>query len=70
MFTNEIKNQKWVLRRHEKIWPKYWQDHQWVVYKAEKWKYNQLLWDSKRSVTSERVLDCNRDMKQLYSLVI
>ena len=42
-FTDEIKNQKQFLRRCDKIWHKYQQDHQWVVHKAEKGKYNQLL---------------------------
>ena len=42
-FTNVIKNWKQVLRRCEKIWCEYQQDNQWVAYKAEKWKYNQLL---------------------------
>ena len=66
-FIDEIKNQKQVLRRHVKIWHKYLQYHQWVAYNAEKWKYSYFQ-DSKRSVIIERVLDCNRVAKQLYSL--
>ena len=68
-YTSELKHQKGVVRHKEKIWRKYREDHQWIAYKAEKRKYNQMLLESKQVTISDKVNQCNRDTKQLFRLV-
>ena len=60
-YTSELKHQKGVVRCKEKIWRKYREDHQWIAYKVEKRKYNQMLPESKQITISN-----NRDTKQLF----
>ena len=42
-YTDDLKHQKGVVRHRERIWRKYREDHQWLAYKSEKRKYNNML---------------------------
>ena len=68
-FTAEVKKQKHVVRRCEKIWRKYQQDHQFVALHMETNKYCKLLKSTKLSSTSELVKQCKGDSKKLYKLL-
>ena len=68
-YTSEIKHQKGLVRQREKIWQKYREDHQWIAYKVEKKKYNEILLESKQTTIMNKVNQCNRDTKQLFRLV-
>ena len=61
-FTNEIHQQKRIVRRREKIWQKYKQDHQWKALQYECDKYRKIL-KRKADKLSELVTDCERDAK-------
>ena len=68
-YTDDLKYQKGVVRHREKIWRKYREDHQWTTYKTEKRKHNKMLLESKWINISDKVNQCNRDMRQLFRLV-
>ena len=68
-YISELKHQKGVVGCKEKIWRKYRENHQWIAYKVEKRKYNQMLLQSKQITISDKVNQCNRDTKQLFRLV-
>ena len=42
-FSSIIKQQKWIVRRSERIRCKYRENHQWQAYRNEKIKYNNML---------------------------
>ena len=69
-YTDDLKHQKGVVRHRERIWRKYREDHQWLTYKSEKRKYNNMLFESKRINIANKVNQCNRDTRQLFRLVI
>ena len=62
-FTNEKHQQTRIVRRREKIWQKYKQDHQWKALQYECDKYRKLLKRTKADKLSELVTDCRRDAK-------
>ena len=68
-YTDDLKHQKGVVRCREKICRKYREDHQWTTYKIEKRKYSNMLFESKQVNISNKVNQCNRDMRQLFRLV-
>ena len=68
-YASKLKHQKGVVRHNEKIWRKYREDHQWIAYKVEKRKYNQMLLESKQITISDKVNQYNRDTEQLFTLV-
>ena len=68
-FTEEIRTQKKTVRRREKIWRKYREDHQFVALKVECNKYRKMLNQSKCNITSVKVAECKGDSKLLYRLV-
>ena len=46
-YTNEIKHQKQKVRRCEKIWHKYKEEHLFNAYKVELVKYRRMLRNSR-----------------------
>ena len=38
-YSKQVKTQKRIVRRHEKLWQKYKQDHLWVALQTEREKY-------------------------------
>ena len=68
-YTDDLKHQKGVVRHRERIWRKYREDHQWLAYKSEKRRYNNMLFESKKINIANKVNQCNRDTRQLFRLV-
>ena len=68
-YTNDLKHQKGIVRCRERIWKKCREDHQWLAYKSEKRRYNNMLFESKRINIVNKVNQCNRDTRQLLRLV-
>ena len=68
-YTDDLKYQKVVVRHRERIWRKYREDHQCLAYKAEKRKYNNMLFEYKKINIANKVNQCNRDTRQLFRLV-
>ena len=68
-FSSTIKQQKRIVRQHERIWQKYKEDHQWHAYRTEKKKYNTILKEAKKNSISEKIDACNRNTKWLFKLV-
>ena len=68
-FTGEIKEQKRIVRRREKIWRLYGFMENWTALKIERQKYKRMLRDVKTQTICEKVADCNRDAKKFYSLM-
>ena len=65
-FTPEVKRQKHLVRRKEKIWRKYQQDHKFVALRVETNKYCKLLKSAKLSVTSDLVKEC-KGIQRIYT---
>ena len=68
-FTSEIKEQKRIVRRREKIWRQYGFMENWIALKIERQKYKRMLRDVKTQTICEKVADCNWDVKKPYSLM-
>ena len=68
-YTEDLKHQKEVVRHRERILRKYREDHQWLAYKTNKRRYNNMLFESKKINIANKVNQCNRDTKQLFRLV-
>ena len=68
-YTDEVKEQKRRVRRHEKVYRKYREHHQWLALKMERDTYKRMLKAEKKKVISEKVKDCNFDPKKLFNLV-
>ena len=68
-FTDEIKEQKRIVRRREQIWRWYGLIANWTALKTERQKYKRLLRDVKTQTICNKVADCNQDAKKLYSLM-
>ena len=58
-FTDEIKEQKWKVRRREKIWRQYGLTSNWIALKTERQKYKQMFNDIKTQTICEKSADCN-----------
>ena len=56
-----------MVRRREKIWLKYGQDHQWHALKIECSKYKSMLKVTKKATLSEKINECETDSKKLYN---
>ena len=63
-FTTEIIAQKRMVRRREKIWCKYGQNHQWQALKIECSKHKSMLKVTKKATLSEKITECGRDSKK------
>ena len=68
-FTHECLIQKRIVRRREKIWLKYSEQHQWEAYKRERARYRNIINYNKKCFVTKRIRDCNRDHKKLHALV-
>lgn len=68
-FSKEIKELKRDMRKKEKIWRTYQQDHQLVAFKAARSIYRNALDKKKVEVYSSKVEQYKGDAKSLYKLV-
>ena len=60
---------KHKLWRREKIWRKYGSHEHWLAYTDTRTEYRKLLKSEKSINISNKVIQCGKDLKQLYSLV-
>ena len=67
-FNKFIREQKSVVKNHEKIWRKYKQQHQWQACMKERNIYNRLLIYQKKQMISKKINESKNDMKQLLHL--
>jgi len=67
-FTDEVKQQRCVVRKCERVWKRSNTDNDWKALCIERRKYRNLLHATKREMLSSKVLDCKGDTKQLYKL--
>jgi exonuclease III len=68
-FNEDIKNQRKLVRRRERIWRHYKEDHQLRAFKVERNRLNRMLFAAKKETISEMVIKCGKDSKALYQLV-
>ena len=68
-FREDIKEQKQKVRRRERIWRRYREDHQWLAFKSEKKKYREMLKEVKINSVSKLIIECGRDVKKLYQVI-
>ena len=68
-FNKYIREQKSVVKNHERKWRKYNQPHQWQAYTKERNVYNRLLIYQKKQTISKKINESKKDMKQLLHLV-
>ena len=66
-YNEEIKEQRRVVRRREKIWKHYKLESSWKAFKKECSKYRRLLKDAKKMSIEEKVQDCKGDSKNYSS---
>ena len=67
-YNEEIKEQRRVLRRREKIGKCYKLESNWKAFKIECSKYRRLLKDAKKTSIEEKVQDCKGDSKKTLSI--
>ena len=68
-YTEEVKGQKRLMRKQERIWRKSKTDDTWKAFDVERRKYNTMLAEAKITSTSEKIQECRGDSKKLYGLV-
>ena len=68
-YTSEVREQKRIFRRREKIWRKYRLDHHWQALKRERNRYIRMLRYSRSNVLNAQIRDCFGDKSKLYNLV-
>ena len=68
-YTKEIHAQKCVVRRCERRWVKYQEQHQWEAYKSERRRYRRMMDLSKAGFLHGEVLKCKGDSKALHNLL-
>ena len=68
-FSDRIKEQKRLVRNHEKWWQKYRLESIWTAFKVERNKCRKMIWSVCTQVLSDKVSGHGQDMKKLYSIV-
>ena len=68
-FNQQVLEQKRVVRKRERTWKKYKQQHQWKALSNEKKKYRSILRKARCEVISSKVVECKANVKSLYNLV-
>ena len=68
-FSDRIKEQKRLVRNHEKRWQKYRLESNWTAFKVERNKYRKMIQSVCTQVLSDKISGCSQDMKKLYSIV-
>ena len=67
-YDEDLKQQRRLVRRRERVWLKYNEEHQWLAYKQQRNKYKQMLTCKKRSSISSKVLNARGNIKELYQI--
>ena len=69
LYDEAFREQHCIMKKHEQIWEKYREDHQWKAYKVERNHYNCIVQSKKRNNIQSEVIKAKGDMKQLYSIM-
>ena len=68
-FGDNLKQQKRIVRRREKVFRKYRLQSCWIALDRERKKYRRMLFEAKTACYSKQVNDCRGDIKGLYKMV-
>ena len=68
-FLESLKEQKKIMRNHERCWHKYKLESKWTAFKHECNKYRSMLRAIRKEDISTKVAACKQDTKKLYTLV-
>ena len=68
-FNQQVLEQKRIVRKRERIWKKYKQQHQWKALSDERKKYRSILTMARCEVILSQVAECKANVKSLYNLV-
>ena len=69
LFGDDLKQQKRIVRRREKVFRKYRLQSCWTALDRERKKYRKMLFEAKTASYSKQVKDYRGDMKGLYKIV-
>ena len=47
-YDEAVREQHCIMKKYERIWQKYWEDHQWKAYKVERNHYNHIVQSKKK----------------------
>ena len=68
-YNNRIREQRAVVRRRERIWRGYREEHQLIAFKSERNRLNRMLFKAKIDVISNEVIKCGKDTRALFKLI-
>ena len=68
-FRDNLKQQKRIVRRREKVFRKYQLQSCWIALDRERKKYRKMLFEAKTACYSKQVKDCRGDIKGMYKMV-
>ena len=68
-FGDDLKEQKRIVRRREKVYRRYRLESCWTAFDMERKKYGKMSVEAKNACYSEQVKDCRGDKKGLYRMV-
>ena len=68
-FGDELKEQKRIVRRREKVYRRYRLESCWTAFDMERRKYRKMLVEAKNVCYSDQVKECKGDTKGLYRMV-
>ena len=68
-FRDDLKQQKRIVRRREKVFRKYRLQSCWIAWDRERKRYRKMLFEAKTACYSKQVKDCRGDIKGLYKMV-
>ena len=68
-YNDQISDQKKLVRRRERVWLKYVEEHQWKAYTIERNRLNRMIFANKTETLCEKVVQCGKNSKKLYALV-
>ena len=68
-FNKSIREQRRVVKNHERRWRKYKQQHQWQAYMKERNVYDRLLVYHKKQTILKKISESKYDTKQLFYLI-
>ena len=68
-FNQQVLEQKRLVRKRERSWKKYKQQHHWEALSNEKKRYRSVLKRARCEAISSKVAECKSNIKSLYNLV-
>ena len=68
-FNQQVLEQKRMVRKRERTWKKYKQQHQWKILSHERKKYRSIRRMARWEIISSKVAECKANVKSLYNLV-